>query len=96
LPEARSLTIWSDKGAVCAVFVGQCSTGFSKKDLAPRPFDYFVISSGRTNRSLKLSGSVNDMVDFRVIYTTDTIAKTILLDSRPSNTVRIVPGSVLK
>ncbi len=96
LPDARTLSVWSDKGAVCAEFVGTCTIGFSKKDLTGKHFDYFIISMGRENRSLKLSGSVNDIVDFRKVYGTETYVKNFVLGGRPENFVRIIPADAIK
>ena len=95
LPDAGTLSVWSDKGAVCAEFVGTCTIGFTKKDLTGKHFDYFVISMGRQNRSLKLSGSVNDIVDFKAIYGTDAYVKNFVLGGRPENFVRIIPADAI-
>lgn len=96
LPNARELSIWSDKGAVCAEFIGKCTIGFSKKDLTDKNFSYFVISMGRVNRSLKLSGGVNNIVDFKKIYSTKTFEKNIVMGGRPGNFVRIISAELLK
>ncbi|MEI7621781.1 MAG: glycosyltransferase family 39 protein [Candidatus Moraniibacteriota bacterium] len=97
LPNARQLVVWSDKGAVCTEFVGTCNIGFSKKDLTGKTYDYFVISAGRVNRSLKLSGSANDIINFKTIYSTSTPAeKTLTLAGRPSNFVKIISAQAVK
>jgi hypothetical protein len=95
LPDARNLTIWSDKGAVCAEFVGNCNIGFTKKDLTGKNFNYFVISAGREGRSLKMSGSVNEIVDFRKIYSSDEYVKKITIAERTDNYVEIVSADIL-
>jgi hypothetical protein len=95
LPNARQLTIWSDKGAVCESFVGTCKIGLSKKDVTSAKFDYFVVSTGRKSRTTKLSGGVNNFIDFKSAYTTDKYAKIITIGDRPANSIRIIPGSVL-
>ncbi len=56
LPNAHNLTIWSDKGAVCESFLGRCKVGFHKNDVKGFDFNYFVASTGRKSRSLKMSG----------------------------------------
>ena len=97
LPNAQSLSIWSDKGAVCAVFQGQCTINFKKKDLEGKHFDYFVISVGRASRSSKLSGGVNDIVDFRKVYDDNTPSVfTLVINRRPNNFVKIIPASALE
>lgn len=95
LPNAKNFAIWSDKGAVCAEFIGKCNIGFSKKDLSDKNFDYFVISTGRISRSMKLSGSVNDIIDFRKIYSSEEYTKKIIIGERPDNYVGIVSGDIL-
>lgn len=97
LPQARDLSIWSDKGAVCAEFIGTCTIGFSKKDLTGKHFDYYVISMGRLNRSLKLSGGVNDIVNFKQIYAPDQpFEKNITIGGRPQNFVRVISASSIR
>lgn len=96
LPNARELAIWSDKGAVCAEFIGKCTIGLTKKDLEGKTFNYYVISMGRVNRSLKMSGGVNDIVDFKKIYSTKTFEKNIIMGGRPGNFVRIISAESLK
>ncbi len=95
-PQPQALSIWSDKGAVCAVFQGQCTIGFKKKDLEGKHFDYFVISVGRQSRSSKLSTGVNDIVDFKKVYDPTTPSSyTLLINGRPNNFVKIIPASAL-
>jgi hypothetical protein len=86
---AENLFIWSDKGAVCESFVGKCNIGFSKKDLANINFDYFVISSGRKSRSLKLSGGINE-INFREFYTVSKGEYEIYFDNRTENFVKVI------
>lgn len=97
LPNARNLVVWSDKGAACSEFVGTCNIGFTNKDLKGKSFDYFIISSGRKSRSLKLSGSVNDLFDFRKIYNENTpFENKTTLGGRPNNYVKIISAKVLQ
>ncbi len=96
LPGARNLVVWSDKGAVCTEFVGTCNIGFSKKDLIGKNYDYFVISAGRVSRSMKLSGSANDIIDFKKIYATKQVEKNITVGGRSNNFVKIISAQALK
>jgi len=97
LPGARDMTVWSDKGAVCTEFVGTCNIGFSNKDLKGKTFDHFVISSGRKSRSLKLSGSANDIIDFRKIYDENTASEyKVTIGGRPNNFVKVISAEILK
>jgi hypothetical protein len=70
LPNAQNLIIWSDKGAVCETFMGTCKVGFNKNDTVGFDFDYFVVSTGRKSRSLKLEGSTDfeSKIDFQKLY----------------------------
>ncbi|MEI7749542.1 MAG: glycosyltransferase family 39 protein [Candidatus Moraniibacteriota bacterium] len=96
LPNARNLVVWSDKGAVCTEFVGTCNIGFTKKDLLGKKYDYFVISIGRQSRSLKLSGAVNDIVDFKKVYSDATAFEhEVVIGGRPNNFVKIIPASAI-
>jgi len=68
LPGAHEMTIWSDKGAVCEAFVGKCYIDFKNNTFRENNFDYFVVSTDRMSRSLKMSnGSIED-VDFNSLY----------------------------
>lgn len=95
LPNAEKLTIWSDKGAVCAVFKGECIIGFNKKELAKTKFDYVVVSSGRKSRTLKLSRSANDYIDFTKAYSSEQTVHSIIIGDRPDNYVKIFKASDL-
>jgi hypothetical protein len=96
LPNAHALNIWSDKGAVCAVFVGNCTTNFKKSDFAKANFDYFILSNGRWSRTRKLSLGVNDHYDFEKAYTTNEAVFSLSLGNRTSNFIKIVNTDILK
>lgn len=70
LPDAQNLIIWSDKGAVCETFLGQCKVSFNKNDTQDIDFDYFVVSAGRKSRSLKLelAADFTPEIDFKKLY----------------------------
>jgi 4-amino-4-deoxy-L-arabinose transferase-like glycosyltransferase len=96
LPNSENLIIWSDKGAVCAEFKGKCIIGFKRKDLLPVHFDYFVTSSGRKSRSLKISPVVDDYFDFQKAYETeDGLTYKIIMAGRENNFVKIVPSALI-
>ena len=96
LPNAHELNIWSDKGAVCAVFVGNCTTNFKERDFENANFEYFVLSMGRQSRTLKLSLGVNDHYDFKKAYATNETIFNLVLDNRPNNFIKIVDTAILK
>jgi hypothetical protein len=91
LPNPELLTVWSDKGAVCAVFKGKCVIGFTDKRLKGVSFDYVVVSSGRKSRTLKLSGKSSKYIDFRTAYETEITALTIVIGDRENNFVKVIP-----
>lgn len=96
LPNPEKLIVWSDKGAVCAVFRGKCNIGFTNKKVKDIPFDYVVVSSGRKSRTMKLSGSANEIIDFKKAYTTDDTAYTITFGGRPNNFVKVIEMNKLR
>lgn len=63
-PDAKNLTIWTDKDGVCKFFVGTCRRGFgSYQKLREEGIDYIVVSSGRESRTTKMvTGQVNSGV----------------------------------
>lgn len=95
LPNPREISIWSDKGAVCAVFIGECRTGLSQKDLRDLHVDYVVVSSGRRSRTTKLSHPGSDPIDFKKAYATEETAKTFVIGNRPENFVKVIPAEQL-
>jgi 4-amino-4-deoxy-L-arabinose transferase-like glycosyltransferase len=93
LPDAKNISIWSDKGAVCAEFLGECKIGFSRKDLAGKNFNYFVISAGRMSRSLKMASG--GFVNFPKLYSSSEYVKKITLGGRADNYVKVVSADTL-
>lgn len=83
LPNARQLIVWSDKGAVCAVFVGKCYTGYDAKTLKKVAFNYYVVS---TDRAAKFS----NRLDFKKAYESENFEHITILDNRPNNFVKVV------
>ena len=92
LPNAKDLTIWSDKGAVCETFAGTCKVSFNRNDVQGFDFKYFVVSTGRKNRSLKMSNIFNDSVDFKKLYSSEELGIFhINFGGRANNFVKVVP-----
>lgn len=93
LPNAQELIIWSDKGAVCETFLGKCNVGFNKNDTEGFHFDYFVVSTGRKSRSLKLEGAADfeSKIDFQKLYMSDFENPDfeINFSKNPNNFVRV-------
>jgi len=90
LPDARNMTIWSDKGAVCEAFLGKCVINFKREDLTENKIDYFVISTDRMSRSIKLSRYVKNIVDFEEIYKSDKYIFNLIISNNPNNFVRVI------
>ncbi|MEI7891306.1 MAG: glycosyltransferase family 39 protein [bacterium] len=90
LPGAHEMKIWADKGAVCERFVGRCFIDFKKKTFEQNKMDYFVVSTDRKSRTLKLSGSVNDMANFKKAYASENNVFEILVDNNPNNFVKVI------
>lgn len=95
LPNANGLSIWSDKGAVCAVFAGSCEIGLNPKDIKGKHFDYIVVSTGRMSKTTKTVTSAKEYIDLDQAYLTDDYAFKIEIANRPDNFVKIIPTSVL-
>ena len=97
LPDAKHLTVWSDKDGVCKFFVGRCKSGFSWDAYENIRFDYIVVSSGRESRTSKRVGTaVEDLrkntIRFDTYYDrTEGAAWELLINGRPSHYVKIYP-----
>lgn len=97
LPDASSLTIWSDKGAVCETFAGRCITGFSRKKVKGVPFDYLVVSTGRKSRSMKMPPTMSNQYDFEKLYSSqEQAAYKIIFDGREENFVKVVKAEDIR
>lgn len=90
LPGAHEMTIWADKGAVCERFIGKCFIDFKKRTFEKNKFDYFVVSTDRRSRTLKLSGPVSDFADFTKAYAHKENAYEISIDNNPINFVKVI------
>ena len=96
LPGAHNMTIWSDKGAVCERFVGNCFIDFKKATFEQNKIDYFVVSTDRKSRTLKLSGAVRKDADFAKAYAANNPAFDIVIDNNPNNFVKVIKaGDIL-
>ncbi|OIP60308.1 MAG: hypothetical protein COZ29_02350 [Candidatus Moranbacteria bacterium CG_4_10_14_3_um_filter_45_9] len=89
LPEPEKLVVWSDKGAVCAVFKGKCIIGFTDKRVKGVNFDYVVVSSGRKSRTLKMSGNAHTPIDFKASYASENALFKVTFGNRPNNYVKV-------
>ena len=62
----------------------------TEKDFKKENFDYFVVSSGRKSRTLKLSYHVDTIASFKKAYGTENFAKKIIMGGRADNYVKIL------
>ena len=92
LPGAHDMTIWSDKGAVCEAFVGRCYIDFKAKTFLGNKIDYFVVSTDRKSRSLKMSGSVQKLADFKKAYSNQDYTFNVTIGGRKVNYVNVIKG----
>lgn len=88
-PDAQSLVIWSDKGAVCEAFIGRCLISYTRKDLENVTFDYYVTSLGRKSKSMKMSTILRNTADFNKLYSVDYYNYKIILGGRENNFVKV-------
>jgi hypothetical protein len=93
LPNARNMTIWSDKGAVCERFSGKCFIDFKKETFEENKIDYFIVSTDRKSRSLKMSGSLKKIMNFEKIYIGENPAFEVIIGNNPKNFVKIFKAS---
>jgi len=90
LPGAREMTIWSDKGAVCEAFAGSCFINFERETFRENNISYFVVSTDRRSRSLKMSENVKNTVDFEQLYNGNrTPAFEEIIDRNPNDFVKV-------
>lgn len=90
LPNANKMTIWSDKGAVCEAFVGKCYIDFKKKTFQENKFDYFVLSTDRKSRSLKMSGGSVEYANFTELYASNDTEFEVIIGEREINFVKVI------
>jgi len=95
LPNPQNLIIWSDKGAVCAVFSGRCEIGLDAKNIKGKNFDYIVISTGRMSKTFKTETSAKSYIDLEQAYLTEDYSFKVEIGGRPDNFVKVVDAKQL-
>lgn len=96
LPNARALTIWSDKSGVCFFFIGTCYSDMDFNN--PLLFDYFVVSAGRENKVRRLiEGRMASGVSYAInpadLYTEKNPFWKLEIGRRPNNFVKIISAA---
>jgi 4-amino-4-deoxy-L-arabinose transferase-like glycosyltransferase len=92
LPGAHDMNIWADKGAVCERFLGNCSIDFKRNTFEQKKFDYFVVSTDRESRTLKLSASIRKLANFPKAYEDENPVFEVMIDKNPNNFVKVLRG----
>lgn len=97
LPDAKNLSIWTDKRGVCVFFKGHCTSTLDFKRYISEgiKFDYYVVSKGREARTTKL---VNQkigynspyIIRFDKLYQLKNINHQINLAGRMENYIKII------
>ncbi|HPX94621.1 MAG TPA: glycosyltransferase family 39 protein [Candidatus Moranbacteria bacterium] len=99
LPDAKNLTVWADKVAVCELFVGTCHVNL-RPNVVNDEIDYFVVSRGRTEKSLSFSSerlSAERASHFREMYSSECECEyEIEIDERPGNFIRIIKNKMIE
>ena len=97
LPNAKTITVWSDKSGVCTFFIGNCYSGLNYNSLKEKNFDYVVVSSGRESRTTKMvQGAVlhlkpNVMLFDKYYTQTENLSYALYINNRPGNFVKVMP-----
>jgi hypothetical protein len=95
LPNAKELSVWTDKRGVCSFFVGACRSGFDVKK--SDNIDYFVVSSGRESRTTKLSKKENaELVKLDELYSQKNSDYEVKIGGRPNNFVKVISEKNIK
>lgn len=94
LPDARNLTVWTDKVAFCELFAGKCYSNIKAEVIDDPNLDYFVVSRGRTEKSLSFAServSRKKYEFFKEMYSSNTNSEyEINIDGRPNNFIRVI------
>lgn len=97
LPNAQNLKIWADKVAVCELFTGSCEVHL-QADVINENIDYFVVSRGRTEKSISFSSgrlSAEKAAYFRKLYSPESNSELeIMIDGRPNNFIRVIKNEL--
>lgn len=104
LPNAHDMIIWSDKGAVCERFVGRCFIDFKRKTFSENKIDYYVLSTDRMSRTIKLSKgikivdeekkrakeAIDSYVNFEQMYSMKNAVFEVIIGNNSNNFVKVI------
>jgi hypothetical protein len=96
LSNPEKLVIWTDKKGVCNFIKGSCVIATDSPTLREKNIDYYVLSSGRENRTVnKTKDKKSSPVKFDELYAGDNAVFKLEMGGRPGNYVKIVPSKHL-
>lgn len=102
LPGSENLRVWTDKRGVCTFFKGGCSSSIDKTKNGEY-FDYFVVSSGRENRTSKMTlsrvnGGNDQIIRLDKLYQMEgsDLEWKLEIGKRPNNFVKIIEMEKIK
>jgi len=94
LPDAKNLTIWADKVAVCELFAGKCHVYLQPEIIDDPEIDYFVVSKGRTDKSVYFAAgrlSKEKAAYFKKLYSPESSSDfKIEIGGKPKNFVKVI------
>lgn len=97
LPDAKNLSIWTDKTGLCPFVLGKCDSFYDTPTFLTAEIDYFVVSSGRKNKFLgAISRRENIPYNFEDIYNSDNPEFSIYINDRPGNFVKVLSAEQFK
>src|SRR3989344_7847943 len=85
LPEANMLNVWTDKSGVCDFFVGNCFSFLDASIFSKHKIDYFVLSSGRKSRTMKMTL----YQPLKNAYFSENAIYKLEIGGRPNNYVKV-------
>ncbi len=97
LPDAKNLTVWTDKSGVCKIFVGRCKSNYDWRKYRKETFDYVVVSSGRQNRTegrvmTAVEDLRSDVLRFDTYYgKRDDAIWELFINGRESQYIQVIP-----
>lgn len=97
LPDAKNLSIWTDKKQVCEKFIGRCTSNLKPHEISNITFDYFIASRGGASKTIGFSRSTTPPfkigttpIDVEKLYAPDQYYDfKITIGGRPQNFIKV-------
>lgn len=95
LAEPEKLVVWTDKSGVCSFFLGRCMSSLDSPSVNSFEIDYFVISSGRENRTTrivsgKLKSNLLNKYHLNELYEKNNPVFEININGRPGQYIKVI------